>query len=57
LINITPAPILTWLKRLHDRVLGVMKMLGRVLVFRGIAAADMAALQTKAQVDPAITHF
>jgi len=32
-------------------------MLGRVLVFRGIAAADMAALQTKAQVDPAITHF
>lgn len=33
LIHVTPAPVFPLLKRLHDWVLGMMKMLGRVLVF------------------------
>jgi hypothetical protein len=36
---------------------GVMKMLGGVFVFRRIAAAHMAALQTQAQMNPSVPHF
>jgi hypothetical protein len=45
LIDITPAPILTRLERLHDGVFGVVEMLRRVLILRRIAAANMAAFQ------------
>ncbi|MGA7706760.1 MAG: hypothetical protein WCD77_03145 [Acidobacteriaceae bacterium] len=34
-----------------------MKMFGGVLVFRGVAAADVATLQTEAKVNPIIAHF
>ena len=33
LIDVTPAPIFTWLKRLHNWVLGMMKVFGHVFVF------------------------
>jgi hypothetical protein len=34
-----------------------MEVLGGVLVFRRVAATDMAALQAQAQVHPTVTHF
>jgi hypothetical protein len=43
LVNITPNPGLSRLDRTHERVLGVMEMLGGVFVFRRIAARDVAA--------------
>jgi hypothetical protein len=36
---------------------GLVKMLGGVLVLRGIAAAHVTALEAKPQVDPGIAHF
>ena len=36
---------------------GRMKMLCRVLVLRGIAAADMAALEAQPQMHPAVAHL
>jgi hypothetical protein len=57
LVNIAPAPIFSGLERLDDRVLGFMKVLGGVLVFGRIAAADVAAFQTQAQVHPGVSHF
>jgi hypothetical protein len=57
LIDIAPAPSFAGLERLHDRMLGVMKVFGGVFVFRGITTADVAALQTKAEVNPSVTHL
>jgi hypothetical protein len=34
-----------------------MKMFGRVLVLRGIAATDVSAGQTQAEVDPSVAHL
>jgi hypothetical protein len=42
-IDITPAPFFTRLKRLDDRMFGRMEMLGGVFVLRGITTADVAA--------------
>src|SRR5438477_205400 len=56
-VHVAPAPVLAGLERLHHRMLGLMKMPGRVLVLGRIAAADMAALETKPQVHPSIVHF
>ena len=36
---------------------GLMKVFGCVLVFGGVAAADVAALQTKTKVNPIVAHF
>ena len=38
-------------------MLGVVKMLGRVLIFRRIAAADMPADQAHAQVNPGVANL
>jgi hypothetical protein len=38
-------------------MLGGMKMFGSVFVLGRVAAADVAARQTKPQVDPGITHL
>jgi len=57
LIDKAPAPILTRLDRLHDRMLRLMEMLGGMLVFRRIAAAHVAAGAAKAQMDPRVAHF
>src|SRR5258706_3731379 len=53
-IDITPARGFTWLQRGHDGVPGLVKMPGGVLVFRVVAAADMAAGAAQAQVHPGI---
>ncbi len=57
LVYVTPAPIFIGLEGLDNRMAGRMKMFGRVLVFRGIAAANMPANQTFAQVYPGIPNF
>jgi hypothetical protein len=57
LVDVTPAPSLAGLDRLHDRVLGAVEVLGGVFVFRRIAATDMAALQAQPQVHPRVTHL
>src|SRR5579871_3476036 len=57
LVHITPSPVFAGLERLHDRVLGVVEMLGGMLVLRTVAAAYMATFQAQAQVDPGVTHF
>lgn len=56
LIDVTPTPVLTWLKGLDDRVLGGMEVLGRTPVLRAVAAADMAADQALTQVYPGVAH-
>jgi hypothetical protein len=57
LIHITPTPRFPRLERLDDRVSRLLKMFGGVLVLGGIAAADVAALQTDAQMNPGIAAF
>ena len=57
LIYVTPHPTLSRLYRLYDRVLGGVKMLGRMLVFRGIAASHMTAFAAKTQMHPGIARF
>ena len=42
-VYITPSPVLARLKGLHDGMLSLMKVFGRMLVFGGIAAADVTA--------------
>jgi hypothetical protein len=57
LIYVTPHPTLSRFYRLYDRVLGSVKMLGRMLVFRGIAASHMTTFAAKTQMHPGITRF
>ncbi len=52
LVDIAPHPVLARLDRTHDRVLAAVKVFGRVLVARVIAAPDVAARQAHAQVHP-----
>jgi hypothetical protein len=56
-VDEAPAPGFAGFEGLHDGVLGGMKMFGGVLVFGGIAAADVAALEAQAEVDPGVSHF
>src|SRR6202008_4460209 len=52
LVDIAPPPALRRIIALNDRVAGRVKMLGRVLVRRLVAASDMAARATDSQVQP-----
>src|SRR6516162_8654641 len=56
-VDVAPTPRLAGLKRLHDRVLSAVEVLGGVFVFRRVAVTDMAALQAQPQVHPAVTHL
>jgi hypothetical protein len=56
-VYITPSPVLTRLKRLHNGMLGLMKMFGGMFVPGRIAAPNMTADQTFSQVDPGIAHL
>src|SRR5579872_2961282 len=56
-VYITPSPVLPRLKRLHDRMLGLMKVFGRVFVLGRIAAADVTADEALSQVDPPIARL
>jgi hypothetical protein len=46
-IDVTPLPIFARLNRLYDRMFRVVKMLGGMLILRGIAAADVPAEQAQ----------
>src|SRR4051794_10484959 len=48
-----PGPVLARLDRAHDRVPRGVVVRGRVAIGRGVAAADVPALQADAQVHPA----
>jgi hypothetical protein len=53
-VNVTPNPVFAGFKRLDQWMLRTMEMFGGVLVFGRVAAADMAARQTQAQMHPFI---
>ena len=55
-IDITPAPVLTRLEGLDNRVVGRVEMLGGVLILRIVTATDMSTDETEAQVHPGITE-
>jgi hypothetical protein len=52
-VHVTPAPILSRLEGLDDRMLTFVEMLPGVLQRRGITAADVTAGKAQAQVYPA----
>src|SRR5580698_3645868 len=57
LIHVAPLPGFSRLKRLHDGVLGLMKMLGSMLVLGGVTAAHVAANEALPQMHPGVAHF
>ena len=52
LVNITPAPILPGLQRLHDGMKYLVIVLGGVFARRRIAAPDVTANQAQPQTNP-----
>src|SRR5881396_2561542 len=54
LIDITPAPVLARLEAAHDRMLGLVKVLGGVTVGGIVAAADVTAFETEPQMHPLV---
>ena len=52
LVHIAPAPVLSRLEGLDDRVAACMEVFSRVLVRRGVATANVAACQAQAQMHP-----
>jgi hypothetical protein len=56
-VHVTPAPVLSRFKGSHDRMLGLVEVLGRVLVFGRVTAADMTADEAFSQVDPGVAHL
>src|SRR5580700_10672812 len=57
LVDETPAPVLSRLKRAHDGVIGLVEVLGGVFVPGRIATAHVTANEAQPQVDPAIAHL
>jgi hypothetical protein len=57
LVDITPDPRLTRFNRTNQRMLHFLKVLGRMLVLRRVAAAYMSAGEAQAQVHPGVSHF
>ena len=51
-VDVAPAPVLAGLGGLHDGVRGVVEVGGGVAARRGVAAADVAAVEALAQRDP-----
>jgi len=56
-VDVAPLPVLPFFKGLDDRVFGSVEMLGGVLIFGAVAAADVAAGQAFAQIYPFIAGF
>ena len=57
LIHEAPHPRFARFNRAHQRMFGVMKVLGSVLVLGGIAAAHIATFHTQPQMHPRIAGF
>src|SRR5690606_9594878 len=56
-VGVAPCPALAGLGAADDRVAGLLGMSARVLVDRGVAAADSPAGQAEAQVHPGVTDL
>jgi hypothetical protein len=56
-IDIAPTPVFAGLVGFDDGMVNSVEVLRRVLVLRGVAAADMAASHAEAQVNPCVAHF
>ena len=57
IIDVAPPPVLARLKGLDDWMAGVMVVLGSMLVWGVIAAADVPTGQANAQMNPCTAHF
>jgi hypothetical protein len=57
IVDVTPAPIFARFERSHDGVFCFFEVLGGVLVFGGIAAADVAADLAEAKMNPRIARL
>jgi len=57
LVHETPHPIFARLDGLHDGMFGGVEMFCGMLVFRGIATADVATFTAETQVNPAVAHL
>jgi hypothetical protein len=53
-IYVTPGPGLTGLDRPDQGMLAAVIVLGRVLIFRRVAATNVPALQAQSQVNPGV---
>jgi hypothetical protein len=53
-VHVTPHPGLSRLDRAHQWVFGVVKVLGRMLIFGRITTGRMSANQAHAEVDPGV---
>jgi hypothetical protein len=51
-----PKPPFTRFEALHDGMPGGLEMLARVLVWRAVAAADVAAFRTAAKMKPPVAR-
>jgi hypothetical protein len=56
-VHVAPNPSFPGFDRPHERMLGMTKMLGRVLVLRGIATPDVTAFQTEPEMNPRVAGF
>jgi hypothetical protein len=54
LVHVAPAPVLSRLEGLDDRVLGLEEVPARVPIRRGVAAAHVAAREAQAQMQPRV---
>jgi len=57
LVDVTPSPVFPWLEGTDNRVLRRVKVFGGMLILGIIAAANMPAFETEAQVYPRIPDF
>ena len=55
-VDVAPEPALVGLRGGDDGVAGALEVLGGVLVLRGVAAADVAAFEAGAEVDPGVAE-
>src|SRR6266542_5990011 len=56
-VLVAPAPLLAGLDRTHDRMLGVVEVLGGVRVLGVVATADVTALHAQPEVHPRVAHL
>jgi hypothetical protein len=54
LVDVTPTPVFPGLEGLHNWVIRRVKVFGRMLILGIIAAANMPAFETEAQMNPPI---
>jgi hypothetical protein len=56
-VGVTPAPVLSRLKRLNDGMMRLAKMPSGVLVLGGVATSHVAAAQTEPEMNPGVAHL